>query len=329
MGEGMLCTVECEVYSSGWIQEDSNRDEMNNPKVSNLVRKIEKVPFLWDLVHFFRGTRKPIFIDYKPDPVPRYGYGKAPHTGLYAIINKNRHQYKNLLSQFLQYKQEYIKIPLYANHADAPYWIYGFLSGLDSVALYNFLVLYKPNSYIEVGSGNSTKFVRRAILDHNLQTRVTSIDPSPRSKVDNLCHELIRKPLEEVNLALFDELHSGDILFIDNSHRAFTNSDVTVLFLDIIPRLNKGVFVHLHDIYLPYDYPPSVARQWYSEQYLLACYLLAGEPQMFDIVLPNMFISKDDELMNQLLPLWEMPEMQGVERHGVSFWIQIQSTYMK
>jgi hypothetical protein len=90
----------------------------------------------------------------------------------------------------------------------------------------------------------------------------------------------------------------------------------------VIPRLKPGVLVEIHDIMLPYDYPADWIGRHYSEQYVLAAYLLARGSR-FEIVLPNAFISQDNELKAVLNPLWQRAEMQNVETHGVSFWIQM------
>lgn len=140
---------------------------------------------------------------------------------------------------------------------------------MDSVAIYGFISENKPVRYYEIGSGNSTKFAKQAIKDYKLQTRILSIDPNPRAEIDSICDQVVRKPLEEVNLNIFEDLEAGDVLFIDNSHRSFMNSDVTVVFLEILPRLKPGVFVEFHDIYLPFDYPQEWDTRYYNEQYLL------------------------------------------------------------
>jgi hypothetical protein len=100
------------------------------------------------------------------------------------------------------------------------------------------------------------------------------------------------------------------------------NSDVTVVFLDIVPRLRPGVLVHFHDVFLPYDYPPRWGKRYYSEQYVLAARLLARELGV-EVLLPNAFISRDPELSRVLDPLWEHPNMRGVNRNGASLWMRI------
>ncbi len=249
-----------------------------------------------------------------------------PHQGLYNIINQNRSSYKAALQAFLPLSQNFLNIPerrTTNSLPTEPCWINGWMPALDGVALYGYMVIHKPNIYMEVGSGNSTMFARKAIVDHNLETRIVSIDPCPRVEVTEICDESIRKPVEEVELQIFDRLDKNDILYIDNSHRVFMNSDATTMFLDVIPRLRSGILVEIHDITLPYDYPTEWVNRYYSEQYLLAAYILA-KGHIFDIILPSMFISHDNELRSILTPLWEKEEMKNVETHGCSFWIRMQ-----
>ena len=96
-----------------------------------------------------------------------------------------------------------------------------------------------------------------------------------------------------------------------------------VFFLEVLPRLRKGVIVHLHDIYLPYDYPQFMCDRFYSEQYGLAMYLLAN-PKKYKPILPAYFISEDHELSRVIEPVWNHKNLENVERHGGSFWLQIQ-----
>lgn len=186
------------------------------------------------------------------------------------------------------------------------------------------LVKYKPKKYIEIGSGNSTKVARKAIKENNLTTEITSIDPCPRASIDHLADKVIRKPLENIPDYKFiiDSLEENDVLFIDNSHSVFPNSVATICFLDILPYLKKGVIVHIHDVYLPYDYPQFMCDRFYNEEYVLAAFMLAN-PEKYKTILPNYFISEDKELSNIIAPIWNHPNLENVERHGGSFWLQI------
>jgi hypothetical protein len=265
-----------------------------------------------------------IFLEYPVNSRQRWDK-QNPNPYLHNIINQNRELYQSELQAFLELSKYFVTIP--KEHKDnaplnEPRWINGWMPALDGVALYGFLVKCKPKLYIEIGSGNSTKFARKAIVDHALDTKIVSIDPCPRAEIDEICDEVIRKPVEEVNLEIFDRLDNNDILYIDNSHRVFMNSDATALFLDVLPRLKSGVLVQIHDITLPYDYPIEWIERYYSEQYVLAAYVLA-KGELFDIILPNMFISNDKELKKILSPLWQKEEMANVETHGCSFWLRI------
>ncbi|MFI5294183.1 MAG: class I SAM-dependent methyltransferase [Thermodesulfovibrionales bacterium] len=289
----------------------------------------------------------PIFLDYPLRSESRYGWGKPPHPKLYEILNRSRKTFEGHLQTFLAFKANYLAIPKYHsdNQSNEPAWINGMMPGLDAAALYGFVSLLRPKRYFEVGIGQSTKFVRRAISDQRLPTRITAIEPYPHPGIEDICDALIQKPLELIDLEIFDELEAGDILFIDNSHRVFMNSDATVAFLDILPRLRPGVIVEFHDIVLPFDYPPQWAERHYSEQYLLAAYLLA-EGNKFEVLLANAFISLDAELNRILNPVWQDPLLNGAKEfdmlatiqkalndkgaasglvliHGSSFWLRI------
>lgn len=295
---------------------------MLREKIRSLLRK--KYPSFYKLLKILKGeSHKLILIDYPMTLTPRYGYGKPPHSLLHTIIDKEREAYKRTLKSFLAFKHDLLQIPLKSpSTSHEPCWINGWLPGLDAVALYSFLRQNRPKRYFEVGSGSSTKFARRAILDGGLPTSITAIDPTPREDIDSVSDTLIRNFLEKVDVRIFHQLKAGDILFIDSSHWCFMNSDVTVTFLDVLPQLSSGVLVHFHDIYLPYDYPLKIKDQFYSEQYLLGLYLLLATKKV-QIVLPNTFISRDPELRHILDPLWKDAKMKGVEVHGGSFWMKM------
>lgn len=268
-----------------------------------------------------RGDQ-PVFLDYPVNPTPRYGYGKPSHPLLHKIIDSGRAEYRETLESFLNFEDYFCQISLNKLETSTePFWRNGYIEGGDAVALYSLLCLHNPQRYIEIGSGYSTMFARRAIRDHHLKTKLISLDPLPRADIDCICDSIIRRPLEDIDLRIFEELECGDIIYIDGTHRCFANSDVTVIFMDILPRLRGIALMEFHDILLPCDYPPIWKDRYYSEQYLLAVYLMASD--RYKIILPNAFVNTDPELSHVLDPLWDNEEMKGVNRDGNSFWVQI------
>ena len=281
---------------------------------------------LWSPEHWLRRLwrgERPILIDYRPVPAARYGYTVPPHVGVSDLFERGRDGYRALLTDLLRHSDRLAAIPLRpSDDGMEPGWLNGYLPGLDAAALYGLIANRGPRRYVEIGSGNSTKFARRAVRDHGLPTEIVSIDPSPRASVAALADRRIERPLEAVPIEEFDALlDAGDFLFFDGSHRCFTNSDVTVFFLEILPRLRPGVWVQIHDVTLPWDYPPEWLKRWYSEQYVLAAYLLGGGGGV-RVALPNAYVSRDPELSKILDPIWSRPSLEGVERGGSSLWLE-------
>jgi len=261
-----------------------------------------------------------IALQYDFVSVPRFGYGKPGNPYMREILESRRDVYAQHLARFHTFVPALQDIRLEANEPLRPHWLNGYFPGLDALALHNFITLCRPALMIEVGSGNSTKFAVNAIRKSNLSTKLISIDPSPRAEINELCSEVLRIRLEEVDLSILDRLQANDIFFFDGSHYSFMGSDVTVLFLEIIPRLKPGVLIHIHDIFLPNDYPPTWIDRYYSEQYLLATLLLGGAKDL-SIELPNGFIS-DDTPLNSLLKSTYSGLPEGVEPYGCSFWMR-------
>jgi hypothetical protein len=264
-------------------------------------------------------------MEYKVNLKPRYGYGLPPHPMLYDIINKNRPLYEEILHEAVRNSTIFQGFKKKNEETDIMQPVYNneFLPGLDIIGIYTIIQKYKPETYIEVGSGYSTKVAYRAIKDNSLNTQIISIDPCPRAEIDRLANKIVRVPFENTNLDILFTLKENDILFIDNSHRILPNSDSLVFYLDVLPKLAKGVIVHIHDIYLPYDYPQFMCDRFYTEQYGLAIYMLAN-PQKIMPLLPNWFISQDSELSSKLKSVWDHPNLADIERHGGSFWFVIE-----
>jgi len=117
---------------------------------------------------------------------------------------------------------------------------------------------YKPRRIIEAGSGASSLVIAAAARLNGNTPDYTIIDPYPGEVVGRGLPgvtTLLRERVERVDRQLFSTLRDGDLLFIDTSHVVKTGGDVNYLFLHVLPLLNPGVVVHVHDIFLSYEYP--------------------------------------------------------------------------
>ena len=263
-----------------------------------------------------------IHLNYPPSAEiwPRYGYGRPRHEVLAGILARSADTYRAELESFRPYVADLREIPLRESGRGQPFWLNRYLPGLDIVSLYGYIRKLAPRCYVEVGSGVSTAVAGRARQDGGLDTRITSIDPAPRSDIDGLCDDVIREPLETLGGAPFAELEGGDVLFFDGSHRVYTNSDVTAFYLDILPSLPGGVVVGIHDILWPDDYLPELTGYWWSEQYLLGALLLGGAAWLRPM-LASAYAAADPDLGSVLDELWR--ELPSVDRRGFTLWAQI------
>ncbi len=201
-------------------------------------------------------------------------------------ININEERQIELLSVFsARYKGEYDSFP--TDKSDLPWEYYvnnDFFPSVDSEILYCMIRHFKPRRMIEAGSGNSTYLAAQAIRknrenDSSYEGELVAIDPYANETISGGfpgLSRLFRLSIQDMPLSEFDELGKDDILFIDSSHVLSIGSDVQYEFLEIIPRLRTGVIVHIHDIFLPAEYPQDwVLRhhRFWTEQYLLHAFL--------------------------------------------------------
>ena len=167
------------------------------------------------------------------------------------------------------------------------YFNNGFFETVDAEIAYSFVRHYQPARIIEIGTGFSTRVLAAALQSnderHGIRGELFSIDPHldrvPESGFSKMV-TLVPSRVQDLDLDLFSSLGRSDILFIDSSHVVGVGSDVVREYLEILPRLRPGVLVHVHDIFLPSDYPrESVIKDlWFwSEQYLLQAFLTFNE----------------------------------------------------
>jgi hypothetical protein len=194
----------------------------------------------------------------------------------------------------LPYQSEYRNFAPVPNGDDSQFFLEnGWFGSVDAEVLYSIMRRFQPSNIVEVGSGFSTRVMRRAINDGKLDTKITSIDPHPNTSVQPYSDEYIQSPVEDVDASkIINLLNDGDILFIDSSHTVTIGGDVPYLFLEVLPQLPAGVLIHVHDIFIPFDYPKEWAMNgWgWNEQYLLHAFLAFN--QAFEILWPANYLWK-------------------------------------
>jgi predicted O-methyltransferase YrrM len=165
----------------------------------------------------------------------------------------------------------------------------------DAFVLSAILQKEKPRRVVEVGSGFSSAVMLDTAGRMPDRPSFTFIEPYPKrlesviTSGDIATTTILRKRVQEVPLAKFDELEAGDFLFIDSSHVGKVGSDVAFLFLRILPRLKPGVIVHFHDIFYPWSYPIKwmlEGRAWNESLFVRT--LLAGGDR-FQVMAFNSF----------------------------------------
>jgi predicted O-methyltransferase YrrM len=217
-------------------------------------------------------SRKGFFIPYRyAHALPRPG-ARAPYAVLGDILHAHENDFRTLLEGMDGFIADLKKISV--DNPPEPRWNQDWFPRLDAAAAYTLVRAGRPRHIVEVGSGHSTRFLARAMRDGNIDGRITAIDPHPRTSLYGIPNlELLRAPVQEFGMQVFDSLNPGDMLFIDSSHVLMPGSDVDLLINRALPALSSGVLVHFHDIFLPDDYPPEWAWRGYNEQLAVAALL--------------------------------------------------------
>ena len=202
-----------------------------------------------------------------------------PLKNITALLDNNLDNFKDIILKAQKYNNIFETFDKgHKTDPLAPRFNQDWFCGIDGAVAYSLVREIKPRSIIEVGSGFSTRFLARAVKDGALNTKIYGINPKILCAADKLCCKFYNCTLDKVPAELFDGLQAGDILFIDASHLFMPGTDLELLFLDIFPKLPKGVYLHLHDIFLPQNYPNDPDWNWwaFNEQQLLAVLLSGG-----------------------------------------------------
>ncbi|MDH3228804.1 MAG: class I SAM-dependent methyltransferase [Alphaproteobacteria bacterium] len=221
-------------------------------------------------------ARRGFFIPYRyAGDVPAAG-SRPAYAGIECILDGCRDSFAVWLDCMESYAAELQAIG--DRPPPQPRWNQDWFPRLDAAMAYTVLRETRPRLVIEAGSGHSTRFLARAVADGGLDTRIVAIDPAPRADLAGLsCIEMQRCTVQQAGEAPFRALQSGDILAIDSSHILMPGTDVDMLFNRIFVDLPAGVLVHIHDIFLPDDYPTSWDWRGYNEQLGVAPLLASGD----------------------------------------------------
>ena len=214
-------------------------------------------------------------------------------------LNINEKTQFQILEEFSIFKGEYDNFPLNKQKNVQTYYVNNkAFESVDGEILYCFIRHFKPKKIIEIGSGASTLLISQAIIknreENNSICEFITIDPYPKDLVEAKTPgltKLLKEKVQNISVSFFEELSENDILFIDSSHVLKIDSDVFYEYLEILPRLNNGVLVHIHDIFLPAEYPRGLVKtnfRFWNEQYLLQAFLTFNEE--FEILWAGSFL---------------------------------------
>lgn len=223
---------------------------------------------------------------YEPLINPKKHLKKSLRDDRYLpCIDFNIDEQLKLISDF-NYNNELLKIPLNEDKSNFGfYYNNGSYESGDAEFLYNLIRHFKPNRIIEIGSGYSTLMARNAIKQNQNENQEYScehicVEPYEMPWLENLNIKLVRELVENLEINFFQKLRKNDILFIDSSHVIRPQGDVNFEILNLLPSLNSGVVIHIHDIFTPKDYPDDWVikehRLW-NEQYLLEAFLTSNK----------------------------------------------------
>jgi predicted O-methyltransferase YrrM len=265
---------------------DRPRESAVKRVIMGCARKLHDFPlFFSGMVKTFRGLQR-LGINVTPNhfywPIPDVSELEKREWPIYPCSRHFRLDLNKQMDFGWQLSSRYAaECQFPSEPADHSYhYNNGYFEAVDADMAYCMARHYKPSRVIEVGTGYSTRVLAAALGKNrerdDIQAQLISVDPFPERFSENGLVVQIPRAVQDVNVEFFDCLESGDILFIDSSHVVAVGSDVVRLYLQVLPRLKPGVVVHIHDIFLPSDYPRDAVlnKLWFwSEQYLLQAFL--------------------------------------------------------
>jgi hypothetical protein len=258
--------------------------------MKNFIKnQINKLPYIRGLYHSSKNTMYPNGHFYSPvidieevKSLESYIYRNVNIDGVKDIDLNSKEQLK-LIEELSGYYRE---LPYqYNQKANFRYYYNNkYFSYNDGIILYLLLRKIRPNRVIEVGSGFSSA-IMLDVNEHNLNYKMNLvfIEPYPEERLLTLIKSqdkdrarIIKEKVQKVDFRLFEELETGDMLFVDTTHVTKTGGDLNHILFDLLPVLKKGVWIHFHDIYYPFEYRKNEVFKGlnWNEAYLIRAFLM-------------------------------------------------------
>ncbi|MEP0980172.1 class I SAM-dependent methyltransferase [Leptolyngbya sp. FACHB-17] len=299
-----------------YLKQLSAKSDSKQAKINDLNAQLRRYQLGWEPGHFYSPI--PSLDEVRSREYEIFGEVPRQLAGIDLNEQEQLDWFKQLVPYYAQQPFQDTKQSNLRYFFDNPNYSYG-----EAILLYCMIRHLQPRKIIEIGSGYSSC----VSLDTNElffdgAIACTFIEPYPQlllslmKESDQAQTKVLSSPLQEIDPAVFTSLEAGDILLIDSTHVSKVGSDVNCIFFQILPQLNSGVYIHLHDIFYPFEYPKEwiyQGRAW-NENYLLRAFLQYNE--RFKIILFNSFLGcfYHDRLRR------EMPLC--AKNPGTSFWMR-------
>jgi Methyltransferase domain len=254
-------------------------------------------------------------------------------------------QIDNLRRVCAPFQKEFYGNPHYRHAVNQPFGsgrsrTFGYI---EAQVLHAVIRHYKPARLIEIGGGVPTYCTYQAMSmnrrDTGVDVHITCIEPYPIDMIKNMDgisdnFELIARPIQAVPLEYFTQLRANDIVFVDSNHVVRSGSEVNYIVLEILPIIPKGVLVHFHDIYLPYDYDRDVLRNFIhpNETALVAAFLACNTRYKILFALSMLHYERRQE-MQSVLPEYKpesdwrgmrVGEYDDAKHFPSSLWLRVE-----
>jgi predicted O-methyltransferase YrrM len=287
-------------------------------RVKNAVATPARVQKYMDMAGYTVAERGDYYSPMSSVPELRSTFNRWNRPSALVGISYDLEGMKARFAELLAgYLQEFLAIPPYEEIRKLGYGP-GY-TAVDGLTLYMMIRATKPARYMEVGSGVSTYYCSLAAARNRSEGHpitITCIEPNPYAKLFAIPGiQVIAKPVQDVPLEQFAALQSNDVLFIDSSHVLKIDGDVPFLYLEVLPRVNVGTRIHLHDVPFPYNipYPPALwvfGRPWpmlWNEAMVVQAFLCANRDFQIELSTP-LIRHFDEKFLQERIPFYETIE---------------------